>query len=150
MVSAAFASDPVKSHPRRKSWVMEGCTMTFKLNDIFLLLSPTKCRMMSAVPVTSSIAPVQVTTTVLCMGLVISMCPFLRSSSKIEVLMTDLAHPESCRAMTFCLLFCLVVELISMEMCANLGFVVESDKKIFDLFPCWLSPVVGSMLAMLM
>ena len=48
------------------------------------------------------------------------------------------------------LLFCLVVELISMEMCANLGFVVESDKKIFDLFPCWLSPVVGSMLAMLM
>ena len=106
--------------------------------------------MMSAVPVTSSIAPVQVTTTVLCMGLVISMCPFLRSSLKIEVLMTDLAHPESCRAMTFCLLFCLVVELISMEMCANLGFVVESDKKIFDLFPCWLSPVVGSMLAMLM
>ena len=84
------------------------------------------------------------------MGLVILMCPFLRSSSKIEVLMTDLAHPESCRAITFSFAFCFVVELISMEICANLGFVVESDKKIFDLFPCWLSPVVGSMLAMLM
>ncbi len=64
-VSAALASDPVKSRPSRKSCVMDGCMTTLRGKDIFDLLSPWKCSMMSAVPSTGSIAPVTVTTTVL-------------------------------------------------------------------------------------
>ena len=64
--------------------------------------------------------------------------------------MMNLALPELPEAITFCFAFCFFVELISLEICASLGFVAVSEKKIFNILPCWLSPAVGLMLAMLM
>lgn len=55
---------------------------------------------MSAVPSTSSWAPVTVTTTVLCVGGIIVISPCCSRSWKVLVLIIDLAQPESCRALT--------------------------------------------------
>ena len=51
--------------------------MTFSLKDILVLFSPVKCSVMSAVPVTSSAAPVQEITIALVSGVSRVMCPFL-------------------------------------------------------------------------
>ncbi len=66
LVSAALASEPVKSLPSKKSWVF--CITTFNLKVISTLFSLVKCKRLSAVPITSSMTPVHVITSVFCDG----------------------------------------------------------------------------------
>ncbi len=98
-VSNAFASDPVKSLPIKKSWERAVCTNTLSWYAVLMPFVPSKCRMMSADPLIGCASPVHDMSTICRLGFKISMCPSWTSCSNTECLITVLAHPLSWSAL---------------------------------------------------
>ena len=134
LVSNAFASDPVKSLPSKKSWDRAVCTNTLSWNAVLMPFVPSKCRMMSADPSIGCASPVHDINTIWRSGFMISMCPSASS------LITVLAQPLSWRALILMLfdsspMFDGEDSLMSTN--ARDGFWLTFEVKIFTLLVVW-------------
>lgn len=140
MVSNAFASDPVKSLPSKKSWDRAVCTSTLSWNAVLMPFVPSKCRMMSADPSIGCASPVHDISTIWRSGFMISICPSASSCSNTECLITVLAQPLSWSALILMHLDSspmFVGEDSLMSTKAREGFWLTFEVKIFTLFVVW-------------
>ena len=123
MVSNAFACEPEKSRPRRKSCDRAECTITSMSNDILTSLMPSKYMCNLTMPSMGCCSPVHDIMVMGCDGCCKSIGHLLANLLNVDVRMMDWAHPLSYRAVigsrrAVCA-FSMV--LISMSMCTNLG-----------------------------
>ena len=98
-----LVSDPVKSLPSRKSCDRSGWTMTSNGKAIVTPFRPSKWSTTLAMAVIAWVTPVAVTSTVLLLLCFIVTWVIFADSIKAEVLITLLAHPQSCKACMVCL-----------------------------------------------